>query len=90
MIRCRARLVSSRHATRKHSKPIILKREKILIRPYRIGLFYNAIPFQYWKDEVEQWAKEKYPEQWAQLEKLERTEYEEGPKFEGISNEFLV
>lgn len=56
----------------------------------RIGLFYNAIPFQYWKDEVERWAKDQYPEQWAQLEKLERTEYEEGQKFEGISNEFFV
>jgi hypothetical protein len=48
----------------------------------RIGRLYNAIPYQYWKDEVEKWAKVHYPEQWAQLEKLERTDHEEGFKFE--------
>lgn len=47
----------------------------------RIGLLYNAIPYQYWKDEVEKWAKAKYPELWTQLEEIERTEYEEGQKF---------
>lgn len=48
----------------------------------RIGLLYNAIPYQYWKDEVEKWAKVKYPEQWAQLAEVERTESEEdGYKF---------
>ncbi|RHZ60372.1 putative mitochondrial respiratory complex I chaperone (Cia84) [Aspergillus thermomutatus] len=47
-----------------------------------IGRLYNAIPYQYWKDEVEKWAKVHYPEQWAQLEKLERTDHEEGFKFE--------
>ncbi|KAF9891267.1 hypothetical protein FE257_004831 [Aspergillus nanangensis] len=47
-----------------------------------IGLLYNAIPYQYWKDEVEKWAQVKYPELWAQLEEIERTEHEEGQKFE--------
>lgn len=56
----------------------------------RIGLFYNAIPFQYWKDQVEEWTKGKYPELWAQLEKIERTDHEEGLKFNGITNEFFV
>ncbi|PLN80258.1 hypothetical protein BDW42DRAFT_171129 [Aspergillus taichungensis] len=47
-----------------------------------IGLLYNAIPYQYWKDEVEKWAKVKYPEQWAQLAEVEGTDSEEdGYKF---------
>ncbi|KAJ5150940.1 uncharacterized protein N7482_010192 [Penicillium canariense] len=55
-----------------------------------IGLFYNAIPYQYWKDQVEEWAREKYPELWAHLERTERSEHEEGQKFDGISNEVWV
>ncbi|KAE8350269.1 hypothetical protein BDV28DRAFT_43942 [Aspergillus coremiiformis] len=46
-----------------------------------IGLFYNAVPYQYWKDEVEKWAQEKHPELWAQLNEIERTEEDEGLKF---------
>lgn len=57
---------------------------------YRIGLFYNAIPFQYWKDEVERWSKEMYPEVWAELEKVERDDEEEGMRFRGIRNEVFV
>ncbi|OQV00184.1 Pentatricopeptide repeat-containing protein [Cladophialophora immunda] len=33
-----------------------------------IGTFYNAIPWQYRKDEVERWAKQAYPDLWAELE----------------------
>ncbi|EXJ90958.1 hypothetical protein A1O1_04065 [Capronia coronata CBS 617.96] len=33
-----------------------------------IGTFYNAIPWQYRKDEVEKWAKKAYPELWEELE----------------------
>lgn len=33
-----------------------------------IGTFYNAIPWQYRKDEVEKWAKKAFPELWADLE----------------------
>lgn len=33
-----------------------------------IGTFYNAIPWQYRKDEVEKWARKAYPELWAELE----------------------
>jgi hypothetical protein len=32
-----------------------------------IGTFYNAIPWQYRKDEVETWAKNMYPELWEEL-----------------------
>lgn len=32
-----------------------------------IGTFYNAIPWQYRKDEVEVWAKQAYPELWEEL-----------------------
>ncbi|KAE8145415.1 hypothetical protein BDV25DRAFT_164744 [Aspergillus avenaceus] len=48
-----------------------------------IGLLYNAMPYQYWKDEVEKWAKDRYPELWTQLDGVERMEKdeEEGPKF---------
>jgi hypothetical protein len=56
----------------------------------RIGLFYNAIPYQYWKDQVEVWARQTYPELWEHLAKTERSEYEEGQKFDGISNEVWV
>ncbi|KAJ5653585.1 hypothetical protein N7490_000588 [Penicillium lividum] len=55
-----------------------------------LGLFYNAIPYQYWKDEVEKWAREKYPEQWTHLAETSRTEHEEGLKFDGITNEVWV
>ncbi|KAL2833244.1 hypothetical protein BDW59DRAFT_77273 [Aspergillus cavernicola] len=49
---------------------------------HSIGQFYNAIPYEYWKDEVEKWAKEKYPDLWAQLEGHERTKDQgEGQKF---------
>ncbi|KAJ9652480.1 hypothetical protein H2198_008265 [Neophaeococcomyces mojaviensis] len=34
---------------------------------FTIGTFYNAIPWQYRKDEVEQWAKQAYPELWQEL-----------------------
>ncbi|KAL4917454.1 hypothetical protein BDW62DRAFT_211156 [Aspergillus aurantiobrunneus] len=46
-----------------------------------IGQFYNAIPYQHWKDEVEKWAKAHHPNLWAQLEGIERIENEEGLQF---------
>ncbi|KAL3457721.1 hypothetical protein BJX64DRAFT_243749 [Aspergillus heterothallicus] len=54
-----------------------------------LGLLYNAIPYQYWKDEIEKWAKEKYPSLWEQLEGLERTEQEEGQRIELPGTEWL-
>ncbi|KAJ5102837.1 hypothetical protein N7532_003366 [Penicillium argentinense] len=55
-----------------------------------IGLFYNASPFNYWKDKVEQWALEKYPDLWAHLSETNLTVHDEGPKFDGIVNETWV
>ncbi|PYH47735.1 putative mitochondrial respiratory complex I chaperone (Cia84) [Aspergillus saccharolyticus JOP 1030-1] len=46
-----------------------------------IGEFYNTIPYQHWKDEVEKWARARFPELWAQLEQVERTEHDEGQQF---------
>lgn len=49
------------------------------------------MPYQYWKDEVEQWAREKYPSEWEHLTTMsKRSEHEEGQKFDGISNEIWV
>ena len=48
------------------------------------------MPHQYLKDEVEKWASEKYPQLWEQIAELPRTEHEEGPKFDGITNEVVV
>ena len=33
----------------------------------RLATFYNAIPWQYRKDEVESWAKQAYPELWEEV-----------------------
>lgn len=33
----------------------------------RLATFYNAIPWQYRKDEVESWAKQAYPELWDEV-----------------------
>ncbi|PYH90667.1 hypothetical protein BO71DRAFT_387154 [Aspergillus ellipticus CBS 707.79] len=52
-----------------------------------LGLLYNAIPNQYWKDAVQKWSQTKYPELWAQLEQVERSEYEDGPKFHIKAND---
>ncbi|KAL4927419.1 putative mitochondrial respiratory complex I chaperone (Cia84) [Aspergillus undulatus] len=48
---------------------------------HSIGHLYNAIPYQYWKDEVEKWAKANHSELWAQLEGIERYEDEGGLRF---------
>ena len=37
------------------------------LQGHSIGTFYNAIPWQYRKDEVEAWAKQAYPELWKEL-----------------------
>ncbi|KAJ5585377.1 uncharacterized protein N7459_005177 [Penicillium hispanicum] len=55
-----------------------------------IALFYNSMPYQYWKDEVEQWAREKYPALWEHLSTKERSEHEEGQRFDGVVNEVWV
>lgn len=44
----------------------------------------------YWKDLLEQWAVEKYPEQWKQLEQLARTEHEDGLRFDTIKSGIII
>ncbi|OXV05730.1 hypothetical protein Egran_06503 [Elaphomyces granulatus] len=55
-----------------------------------IALFYNATPYEHWKDRVEGWAKLKYPKLWAQLESMKRSEHEDGLCFDDIQNEISV
>ncbi|PLB50478.1 hypothetical protein P170DRAFT_445774 [Aspergillus steynii IBT 23096] len=55
-----------------------------------IAHLYNALPYQFWKDEMEKWTREKYPDLWARLETVERSEQEEGLRFEVKSNEIFV
>ncbi|KAL1961826.1 hypothetical protein VTN77DRAFT_995 [Rasamsonia byssochlamydoides] len=52
-----------------------------------IAHFYNVSPHQYSKDQVEKWAKEKYPDLWAELESVNRTEHEEGLRFDGFHDD---
>lgn len=53
-------------------------------------MFYNAIPYEYWKVQVEEWAQQNYAEQWAHLSQKTRSEHEEGLKFDGISNDVSI
>ena len=43
-----------------------VKRKPPLTLIFRLATFYNAIPWQYRKDEVEKWAKQAYPELWEE------------------------
>ncbi|RDW58065.1 hypothetical protein BP6252_13476 [Coleophoma cylindrospora] len=43
-----------------------------------LGIFYNSTKGQNRKDIIENWAKELYPEAWAELAKFEQIEEEEG------------
>ncbi|EPE35328.1 hypothetical protein GLAREA_11027 [Glarea lozoyensis ATCC 20868] len=42
------------------------------------GIFYNAMPGQNRKDEIEEWGRGMYPEVWAELEKVGRMYVDEG------------
>lgn len=51
---------------------------RLILTGFRIGVIYNAAPGINRKEEVEQWAKEVYPDLWAELEKIgKRTTVEE-------------
>lgn len=39
----------------------------MLLTRTSLATFYNAIPWQYRKDEVESWAKRAYPELWKEV-----------------------
>ncbi|KAL3424246.1 pentatricopeptide repeat domain-containing protein [Phlyctema vagabunda] len=43
-----------------------------------LGIFYNSTRGDSRKDSIEAWAKDLYPEQWAELEKIGRSENDEG------------
>lgn len=58
----------------------------------RLGSFYNALPNEEMKNEVQQWAEANYPDVWGQLQKLERGRRvrwgeDRGPTFEGVEAE---
>jgi hypothetical protein len=53
----------------------------------RLGTFYNALPGQNRKDLVEEWAKELYPDAWADLEKVGRKVMKEGHRLFNITRE---
>ncbi|WEW57957.1 hypothetical protein PRK78_003424 [Emydomyces testavorans] len=55
-----------------------------------LGTLYNAIPFQYWKDQAEEWAQAAYPELWRDLEQLGREEDEDGVKSFNINRNIDV
>lgn len=44
----------------------------------RIGSLYNALPGQNRKDLVEEWAKDTFPDVWAELRKLGQRTMKEG------------
>lgn len=49
---------------------------------YSFGAFYNATQGQNRKDEIEDWARERYPLVWEQLEQLGKYTTEDGvPQF---------
>ncbi|EEQ31795.1 conserved hypothetical protein [Microsporum canis CBS 113480] len=39
---------------------------------------YNSIPYQYWKDQAEEWAQVTYPKLWKTIEQSGRTKDEDG------------
>ncbi|OJD27664.1 hypothetical protein ACJ73_00932 [Blastomyces percursus] len=43
-----------------------------------IGLLYNGLPNQKWRDQAESWARIAYPDLWTELEKLPATVNEDG------------
>ncbi|KAL1953264.1 hypothetical protein VTO42DRAFT_3326 [Malbranchea cinnamomea] len=45
---------------------------------FTLGTLYNAIPYQHWKEQAEQWAQKAYPKLWAQLEQIGRETDEDG------------
>jgi hypothetical protein len=53
----------------------------------RLGTFYNAVPGQNRKDLVEEWAKELYPDAWADLEKVGQKTMKEGHRLFNMKRE---
>ena len=53
----------------------------------RLGTFYNALPGQNRKDLVEEWAKDLYPDAWADLEKVGQKIMKEGHRLFNMKRE---
>jgi len=53
----------------------------------RLGTFYNALPGQNRKDLVEEWARELYPDVWAELEKAGQKTMKEGHRLFNVKRE---
>lgn len=53
-------------------------------------MIYNALPFQYWKDQTEFWAAGVYPELWNGLQTLGFEVDEEGMRKYHIDRVMVV
>ncbi|EGC46374.1 mitochondrial respiratory complex I chaperone [Histoplasma capsulatum var. duboisii H88] len=51
-----------------------------------IGLLYNNLPNQKWRDQAESWARMAFPDLWAELEKLPSTVDEDGVRSYDLTN----
>ncbi|KAI1921049.1 hypothetical protein LOZ12_001150 [Ophidiomyces ophidiicola] len=55
-----------------------------------LGTLYNALPYQYWKDQAEEWAQATYPDTWHDLEQLGSEVDHEGLKLFNIDRNIEV
>lgn len=55
-----------------------------MLNKVSIGILYNSVPFQYWKDQIEEWAKTAFPHQWKQLQKIGYTTDEDSHRIYNI------
>ncbi|KAK2762798.1 hypothetical protein FQN54_000973 [Arachnomyces sp. PD_36] len=57
---------------------------------FTIATFYNAMPYPYWKDQVEEWAQSAFPELWKEVEGFGYTEDEDGTRNYNIDRDLHV
>lgn len=62
----------------------------ILLTYASLGTFYNATPGDERKDEIEEWAKERFPKVWAKLEKVGQWTTKEGRRLFKIVRDVKV
>lgn len=53
----------------------------------RIARVYNSCPHEYAKEGIEEWTRKTHPGIWEELEKVPRSEREEGVYLEGFDEE---
>ncbi|OJD14552.1 hypothetical protein AJ78_05102 [Emergomyces pasteurianus Ep9510] len=82
------RVLSTHGELERATDAISIMREEIGEFPSEatIGLLYNHLPNQKWRDQAESWARITYPEQWAGLEKLPTTVDEDGVRSFDLSD----